>query len=110
MITILGYIGFLLGPSLIGNLADLVGLRWALLALGVAGIGVVLMSFKFSTRFRQKLDLSCFRLKKTLLARIPHEFHGVFCPFLSILCYNSRLYLKRSNNKYGCFCQGSYSG
>lgn len=46
VITILGYIGFLLGPSLIGNLADLVGLRWALLALGVAGIGVVLMSFK----------------------------------------------------------------
>lgn len=46
MITILGYTGFLLGPSLIGNLADLVGLRLALLALGVAGIGVVFMSFK----------------------------------------------------------------
>ncbi|TXH68745.1 MAG: MFS transporter [Thiothrix sp.] len=46
VITILGYIGFLLGPSLIGNLADLIGLRLALLALGVAGVGVVLMSFK----------------------------------------------------------------
>lgn len=46
VITILGYIGFLLGPSLIGTLADLMGLRLALLALGVAGMGVVLMSFK----------------------------------------------------------------
>lgn len=46
VITILGYIGFLLGPSLIGNLADFIGLRLALLALGIAGIGVVLMSFK----------------------------------------------------------------
>jgi MFS family permease len=46
VITILGYIGFLLGPSLIGGLADLIGLRLALLALGVAGIGVALMSFK----------------------------------------------------------------
>lgn len=46
VITILGYIGFLLGPSLIGHLADFMGLRLALLALGFAGIGVVLMSFK----------------------------------------------------------------
>jgi MFS family permease len=46
VITILGYIGFLLGPSLIGHLADFIGLRLALLALGVAGMGVVLMSFK----------------------------------------------------------------
>lgn len=46
VITILGYIGFLLGPSLIGGLADLLGLRFALLALGVAGIAVVVMSFK----------------------------------------------------------------
>ncbi|HPY41105.1 MAG TPA: MFS transporter [Thiolinea sp.] len=46
VITILGYIGFLLGPSLIGNLADHIGLRLALLALGIAGIGVALMSFK----------------------------------------------------------------
>lgn len=46
VITILGYVGFLLGPSLIGHLADFIGLRLALLALGVAGMGVVLMSFK----------------------------------------------------------------
>lgn len=46
VITILGYMGFLLGPALIGNLADVIGLRLALLALGVAGLGVVLMSFK----------------------------------------------------------------
>lgn len=46
VITILGYMGFLLGPALIGNLADVIGLRLALLALGVASLGVVLMSFK----------------------------------------------------------------
>lgn len=46
VITILGYLGFLLGPALIGGLADEVGLRMALLALGVASLGVVAMSFK----------------------------------------------------------------
>lgn len=45
VITILGYAGFMLGPALIGGLADMFGLRMALMALGVAGAGIVLMSF-----------------------------------------------------------------
>ena len=46
VITILGYMGFSIGPPLIGYLAEWVGLRFALLSLGVAGLGIVLLSFQ----------------------------------------------------------------
>lgn len=46
VITILGYIGFMSGPSLIGSLADLMSLRLALLALAIAGLGIVILSFR----------------------------------------------------------------
>lgn len=44
VITILGYGGFMLGPSLIGGLAHAFGLRGAFMALIVAGLGIFVLA------------------------------------------------------------------
>ncbi|WP_020561318.1 MFS transporter [Thiofilum flexile] len=46
VVTIMGYTGFLVGPALIGGLADWLGLRVALLLLIGAGIGILLLSIR----------------------------------------------------------------
>lgn len=51
VITILGYAGFMLGPSLIGGLAHAWGLRGAFMALIVAGIGI----FGIALMIRKKI-------------------------------------------------------
>lgn len=46
VITIMGYSGFLVGPALVGSLADWLGLRIALLLLIGAGIGILILSMR----------------------------------------------------------------
>lgn len=49
VITTLGYGGFLLGPSLIGGLAELVGLRLALSTGALVGLAIVLLAGRVSS-------------------------------------------------------------
>jgi len=43
VVTTLGYGGFLLGPVLVGGLAEVLGLRAALLTIALAGIAIALL-------------------------------------------------------------------
>ncbi|MEW6636791.1 MAG: MFS transporter [Actinomycetota bacterium] len=49
LVTTLGYGGFLLGPVVVGGLAELVGLRLALLTISAAGFLVFLLSLRLRT-------------------------------------------------------------
>jgi len=49
VITTVGYTGFFLGPSLIGGLADLTGLRLALATGCLAGLAITLLSRQIRT-------------------------------------------------------------
>lgn len=49
VITTVGYTGFFLGPSLIGGLADLIGLRIALATGCVTGLAITLLSRQIQT-------------------------------------------------------------
>jgi hypothetical protein len=44
----LGYGGFLLGPVIVGGLAELVGLRAALLTIALAGVTIALLGARMS--------------------------------------------------------------
>jgi MFS family permease len=46
VVTTFGYGGFLLGPPLVGGLAEVAGLRTALGVVGVAGLAVFLLSLR----------------------------------------------------------------
>jgi MFS family permease len=46
VVTTIGYGGFLLGPPLVGGLAEVVGLRWALGLIALAGLFVSVLSLK----------------------------------------------------------------
>ncbi len=46
VVTTLGYGGFLVGPVLVGGLAELLGLRAALGAIVVAGIAIFILSLR----------------------------------------------------------------
>jgi MFS family permease len=46
VITICGYSGFLVGPALIGALADAWGLRVALVSLIFMGLGIIILSVR----------------------------------------------------------------
>jgi MFS family permease len=54
VVTTFGYGGFLLGPPLVGGLAEVVGLRVALSVIAVAGLSV----FVLSLRLREKQEKS----------------------------------------------------
>jgi len=54
VVTTFGYGGFLLGPPLVGGLAEVVGLRTALGVIVVAGLAV----FVLSLRIREDQDKS----------------------------------------------------
>jgi len=47
-VTTLGYGGFLLGPVIVGGLAELVGLRAALLTIALAGVTIALLGARMS--------------------------------------------------------------
>ena len=49
VVTTLGYGGFLLGPVIIGGLAELTGLRTALLTIVVAGLVIAVLALRVST-------------------------------------------------------------
>ena len=48
VVTTLGYGGFLLGPVIVGGIAELVGLRIALLTIAVAGTLIATLSLRLS--------------------------------------------------------------
>jgi MFS family permease len=48
VVTTLGYGGFLLGPALVGGLAELVGLRTALLTIAAAGLVIAALGHRVS--------------------------------------------------------------
>ena len=48
VVTTLGYGGFLLGPVIVGGLAELVGLRTALSTIAVAGVTIALLGARIS--------------------------------------------------------------
>jgi MFS family permease len=50
VVTTLGYGGFLLGPVIVGGLAELVGLRAALGVIAVAGVLIFAFSLRLKTR------------------------------------------------------------
>ena len=49
VVTTLGYGGFLLGPVIVGGLAELTGLRTALLTIVVAGLVIAVLALRVST-------------------------------------------------------------
>ncbi|CAA9492952.1 MAG: Uncharacterized MFS-type transporter [uncultured Rubrobacteraceae bacterium] len=49
VVTTLGYGGFLLGPVIVGGLAELAGLRTALLTIVAAGLVIAALALRFST-------------------------------------------------------------
>ncbi len=49
MVTTLGYGGFLLGPVLVGGLAEVLGLRAALSTIALAGIAIAFLGARMST-------------------------------------------------------------
>ena len=48
VVTTLGYGGFLLGPVIVGGLAELVGLRTALLTIAAAGLVIAALAYRVS--------------------------------------------------------------
>jgi MFS family permease len=48
VVTTLGYGGFLLGPVIVGGLAELVGLRTALLTIAAAGLVIAALGYRVS--------------------------------------------------------------
>jgi MFS family permease len=54
VVTTLGYGGFLLGPVIVGGLAEVLGLRIALLTIAVAGITIALLGLRVSADGRPK--------------------------------------------------------
>lgn len=48
VVTTLGYGGFLLGPAVVGGLAELLGLRTALLTIAVAGLLIAALGYRVS--------------------------------------------------------------
>ena len=53
MVTTLGYGGFLMGPVLVGVLAESFGLRLALGTIVIAGVLVVAISSRLGTRLER---------------------------------------------------------
>lgn len=49
VVTTLGYGGFLLGPAIVGGLAELAGLRTALLTIAAAGLVIAALGYRIST-------------------------------------------------------------
>ena len=49
VVTTLGYGGFLLGPVIVGGLAELTGLRTALLTIAAAGLVIAILALRVST-------------------------------------------------------------
>ncbi len=49
VVTTLGYGGFLLGPVIVGGLAELTGLRTALLTIAAAGLVIAVLALRVST-------------------------------------------------------------
>jgi MFS family permease len=45
-VSVIGYLGFLLGPPLIGYIAQAVNLRWAFALIAVIGFGITLLAGK----------------------------------------------------------------
>ena len=54
MITAIGYGGFLLGPALIGGLADTIGLRMALGTIIAIGSSISVVSLRISDKAHQR--------------------------------------------------------
>jgi fucose permease len=45
-VTMIGYLGFLTGPILIGSVSDWIGMRWAFAAISVFGLLISVLAFK----------------------------------------------------------------
>jgi fucose permease len=48
-VTLIGYIGFLLGPLLVGAVSDALNMQWALGLVGIMGLGIVVLAQKIDT-------------------------------------------------------------
>ncbi len=69
VLTTVGYSGYLLGPVLVGGIAELVGLQLALSTIVVAGVGIALLSSFARMRVASALPRTRYPFSETAEAR-----------------------------------------